>query len=56
MSNFNKNDILAAGICLAGLSIFVFFGCKAATRGTILLTKRIAIGIRNHITKKEATQ
>lgn len=27
-------------VCI-GLSIFLFFGCKAATKGTILLTKKI---------------
>lgn len=35
--------MLGAGFFLAGLSIFIFIGCKAATRGAFLLTKRIAL-------------
>ncbi|MBO5981935.1 MAG: DUF1700 domain-containing protein [Clostridia bacterium] len=31
--------VLAAGIVCAGLSIFAFFGCKLATKGTVKLTK-----------------
>ena len=38
---------------LAGLSIFLFFGCKAATGGTVWLTKRVAIGTKNYFCKKE---
>lgn len=45
--------MLGAGIVCAGLSIFLFFGCKAATIGTLLLTKRIALGIINWFVKKE---
>lgn len=46
--------MLAAGILFTGLSIFLFFGCKAATKGTMLLTKKTAIWIRHCISKKEA--
>lgn len=46
--------ILAVGIVLAGLSIFAFYGCKAATNGTLILTKNMAIRIRNRLAKKEA--
>ena len=45
--------MLAAGIFLAGLSIFAFFGCKAATRGTILLTKKTVLGIKHCFIRKE---
>ena len=45
--------MLAAGIVCAGLSIFLFYGCKAATNGTVILTKKIAIGIKNCFIKKE---
>ena len=45
--------MLAAGIVCAGLSIFMFYGCKAATMGTLLLTKKIAIGIKNCFMRKE---
>ena len=39
--------ILAAGIVCAGLSIFVFYGCKAATKGTLIFTKKIALRTKN---------
>lgn len=48
--------MLGAGILLAGLSIFMFFGCKAATKGTVLLAKKMALGIKNCFIRKEAAQ
>ena len=45
--------MLAAGIVCAGLSIFMFYGCKAATTGVVTLTKKIAIWIKNCFIKKE---
>lgn len=45
--------LIGAGIVCAGLSIFLFYGCKAATKGTLLLTKKIALGIKNCFIKKE---
>ena len=48
--------MLGAGILLAGLSIFMFFGCKAATKGTVLLAKKMALGIKHCFIKKEAAQ
>ena len=45
--------LLAVSLVCAGLSIFAFFGCLAATRGSVLLTKRIAIGIKRSFTRKE---
>ena len=45
--------MIAAGIVCAGSSIFLFYGCKAATKGTLLLTKTIALGIKNGFVKKE---
>ncbi len=44
----------AAGIVCAGLSIFMFYGCKAVTDVTLMLTKKIAIWIKNCFIKKEA--
>ena len=44
--------MIAASLVLAGLSIFSFFGCKAATKGTVILTKKIALGIKNCFIKK----
>lgn len=46
--------MLAAGIVCAGLAIFMFYGCKAATKGTLILTKKMAIWIKNRFRGKEA--
>lgn len=48
--------MLAAGIVCAGLAIFMFYGCKAATKGTLILTKKIAIWTKNCFIKKEVAQ
>ena len=44
---------LGVSSVLAGLSIFLFFGCIAATKGTVWLTKRVAVGTKNYFCKKE---
>ena len=46
--------MLSAGIICAGLSIFMFYGCKAATKGILLLTKKMALGIKTLFVGKEA--
>lgn len=38
---------LGAALLFAGLTIFLFFGCKAAAKGAIILTKKIALGIKS---------
>lgn len=45
--------MLATAIVCAGLSIFAFYGCKAATRGILLLTKKMAVGTKKCFMKKE---
>ena len=45
--------MMGAGMVCAGLSVFTFFGCKAATKGILLLTKKIALRIKNCFMKKE---
>lgn len=45
--------LAGAGIVCAGLSIFLFYGCRAATKGTLLFTKKIALGIKNCFINKE---
>lgn len=45
--------LLSAGITCTGLSIFMFFGCKAATNGILWVTKKLALGIKNCFIKKE---
>lgn len=46
------------GIALfcAGLTIFFCFGCIAATKGIAILTKKIALGIKSMIVKKESAK
>ena len=48
--------LFGAGIFLGGLSIFVFFGCKEATRGILKLTKWVALEIKKCFIKKEELQ
>lgn len=45
--------MLSAGIICAGLSVFMFYGCKAATKGMVLLTKKMALGIKTLFVGKE---
>ena len=45
--------MIGAGIVCAGLSIFLYFGCKAATKGVLILTKKLAIRIKTRFIKKE---
>ncbi len=46
--------LIGAGLVCAGLSIFIFFGCKAVTKGMVFLTKSILLAIKKGFTKKEA--
>lgn len=48
--------VLGAALLLAGLSIFLFFGCIAACKGAVKLTKKIAIGVKNLFVGKERTK
>ncbi len=45
--------MIGAGIVCAGLSIFMFYGCKVTTKGILILTKKIAVRIKNCFIKKE---
>ena len=44
---------LAAGLIQAGLAIFLFFACKAATTGAARLTRKFALWLKARFTKKE---
>lgn len=46
--------LIGISIACAGVSIFAFYGCKMATKGLLLLTKKAAIAIKNLFIKKEA--
>lgn len=45
--------MIGAAIFGAGFSIFMFYGCKAATKGILKLTKKLAICIKNCFIKRE---
>jgi len=45
--------MLSAGIVCAGFSIFLFYGCKAATKGILILTKKLVLWIKSCFIKKE---
>ena len=45
--------ILGAGLICAGMAIFLFFGCICATKGMISLTRKILLGVKRMILKKE---
>ena len=44
---------LGIGLLCAGVSILLFFGCTAATKGIIRLAKRILLGIKKQLIRKE---
>lgn len=46
--------VIGGSIVCAGVSIFLFCGCKLATAGILLLTKKIPVWIKNCFIKKEA--
>lgn len=45
--------MIGAGIVCAGLSIFAFCGCRAATNGILICTKKAAEWTKNRFLKKE---
>ena len=48
--------MIGTGLVLAGLSVFTFFGCKAATKGLCLLTKKTVLWIKKRFIKKETAK
>lgn len=48
--------VLAAGIVCAGLAIFMFYGCKGATNGTLILTKKLVIWFKKCFKGKETAE
>ena len=45
--------LIGAAVFLAGLSILMFFGCIALSKGIIRLTKKATVGIKSLFIKKE---
>ena len=54
--NFSGLACIAAALVCAGLSVFAFVGCKAATKGAALLTKQSFIAIKKACLRKEAAE
>ncbi len=52
-SVYTSVAMLSAGFVCAGLSVFMFYGCKEATKGILMLTKKIAVWLKNCLVKKE---
>ena len=48
--------LIGAAVFLAGLSILMFLGCIALSKGIIQLTKKAAIGIKSLFIKKESAR
>ncbi len=46
--------LIGAGTICAGLAIFLFFGCRGASKGLLVFTKSIVNGIKNSFVRKEA--
>lgn len=45
--------MIGASLVLAGLSVFLIFGCLAATKGAVWMTKKIALWIKSLFLRKE---
>ena len=45
--------LVATGLVCSGLAIFAFIGCKAATKGTARLTKKMIFGIKHLFVGKD---
>ena len=48
--------LIGASLICAGLSVFSFFGCKAATKGSVWLTKWSVLWTKNLFVRKEKAQ
>ena len=45
--------IIGASLVVLGLGVLCFFGCKAATKGTVILTKKMVLWFKNALLRKE---
>lgn len=48
--------MIGLGLVFGGLSVFLYFGCERATKGTLLIAKKLALGVKRRIGKKEEVQ
>ena len=47
---------LGTALLIAGLSIFMFFGCAAASRGVLKVTKKAGVGVKSMFIRRERTK
>ena len=47
---------LGTGLFFAGVSILLFFGCVAASKGLVKVTKKVALAIKFRLIKKETSK
>ena len=52
-SKLPGSAMIGLGISCMGISIFLFFGCKAVSNAILSFTKKTALGIKNRFLKKE---
>ncbi len=50
---FTGLAMVGAGLVCTGLSIFLFYGCMAATKGTLVRTKKLTFGMKYWFVRKE---
>ena len=48
--------VIAAALVCGGLAVFAFYGCKAASKGAVWLTKKMMLGIKKSMIRKEGAQ
>ena len=48
--------LTGAALVLAGLTVFLFFGCLAAAKGTLALARNIVRGLKALFLRKENTK
>lgn len=53
---FSGLATIAAVLVCAGLSIFALYGCKAVTKGAVLLTKKMGLAIKKACMRKGESQ
>ena len=52
VGGFQQLALFGVGLVLAGLSVFWFFGCRAATKGAWSLKKRIVLRIKSSLAER----
>ena len=45
--------MIGAGLVCVGLSIFLFYGCSAASKGTAVLTRKCVLSVKKRLVRKE---